>query len=83
LENGFIDHLRTPFGTTSNCSTTANLHNSQIITAPTKPFSSPLCLLTLEILQLPVLMSLLSSEYPATELERLPLEAATKLLSED
>jgi hypothetical protein len=31
-------------GSTSNYSTTANLHNSQITTAPTKPFSSLLCL---------------------------------------
>jgi hypothetical protein len=38
--NGFIDHLYTPLGTTSNYSATANLHNSQITTAPAKPFLS-------------------------------------------
>jgi hypothetical protein len=38
LAFGFIDHLYTRLGTTSNYSTTANLHNSQITTAPAKPF---------------------------------------------
>jgi hypothetical protein len=38
---GFIHHLCTPLGTTSNYSAIANLHNSQIITPPTKPF--PTC----------------------------------------
>jgi hypothetical protein len=52
-------------GTTSNCSTTANLHNSQITTALFKVFqpavSSPAVpcqrLLTVKILQLPLLRS--------------------------
>jgi hypothetical protein len=34
----------TPLGTTSNYSATANLQNSQITTAPAKPFPSLLCL---------------------------------------
>jgi hypothetical protein len=42
--SGFVDHLHTPPGTTSNFSAIANLHNSQITTAPAKPFSSPLYL---------------------------------------
>jgi hypothetical protein len=33
-----IDRLYTQLGTTSNYSATANLHNSQITTAPVKPF---------------------------------------------
>jgi hypothetical protein len=41
LVNGFIDHLYTQFGTISNYSTIAYLHNSQITTAPSKPF--PAC----------------------------------------
>jgi hypothetical protein len=45
LMNGFIDHIYTPLGTTSNYSGIANLHNSQINTAPAKPFfPSLLCL---------------------------------------
>jgi hypothetical protein len=46
LVNGFIGHLYvyTRLGTTSNYSLTANLHNSQINTAPAKPFSSMLWL---------------------------------------
>jgi hypothetical protein len=44
LENGFIDHLYTRFGTTSNYSVTANLLNSEITTEPAKPFSSLPCL---------------------------------------
>jgi hypothetical protein len=40
LVNGFIDHLYARLGTTSNYSVTANLHNSQITTAPGKPFSA-------------------------------------------
>jgi hypothetical protein len=59
LVNGFIDHLYTQLGTTSNYSATANIHNSQIITAPAKSFqpavSSPAFprqrLLSAEILQ--------------------------------
>jgi hypothetical protein len=54
----FIGHLYTRLGTTSNYSATANLHNSQITTAPAKPFSSLSSLsvpwqrlLTVEILQ--------------------------------
>jgi hypothetical protein len=39
--NGFIDHLYTRLGTTSNYSATSYLHNSQITTAPAKPF--PAC----------------------------------------
>jgi hypothetical protein len=35
---GFIDRLHTRLGTTGNYSATANLHNSQITTAPAKPF---------------------------------------------
>jgi hypothetical protein len=66
----------TRLGTTSNCSATAYLHNSQITTAPARPFSSLLCLqqsfpskrlLTVDILQLPALKSSLSSEYPETD----------------
>jgi hypothetical protein len=44
IGDGFIDRLFTRLGTTSNYSATANLHNSQTITAPAKPFSSLLCL---------------------------------------
>jgi hypothetical protein len=42
LMNEFIDHLYTLLGTTGNYS--ANLHTLQITTAPSKPFSSMLCL---------------------------------------
>jgi hypothetical protein len=41
LVTGFIDHFNTWFGTTSNCSTIANLRGLQITTAPSKPF--PAC----------------------------------------
>jgi hypothetical protein len=41
LDIGFIDHVNTRLGTTSNYSVTANLHNSQITTEPAKPF--PAC----------------------------------------
>jgi hypothetical protein len=41
LGNEFIDHLYTPLGTTSTYSVTANVHNSRITTASTKPF--PAC----------------------------------------
>jgi hypothetical protein len=41
--NEFIDHLYTRLITTSNYSTTADFHSSQITTAPAKPFSSLLC----------------------------------------
>jgi hypothetical protein len=41
LVNGFVDHLYTPLGITSSYNATANLHNSQITTAPAKPF--PAC----------------------------------------
>jgi hypothetical protein len=44
LVNGFIDHLYTPLGATSNYRVIANLYSLQITTAPTKPFSSLLCL---------------------------------------
>jgi hypothetical protein len=39
--NGFIDHLYTRLGTSSNYSAKANLHNSQITTAAAKHF--PAC----------------------------------------
>jgi hypothetical protein len=39
----FINHLYTRLGSTSNYNATANLHNSQIATAPAKPF--PACCL--------------------------------------
>jgi hypothetical protein len=42
LVNGFIDHLCTPVGTTSNFSAIASLHTLQITAAPAKPFSSML-----------------------------------------
>jgi hypothetical protein len=38
LVNGFIDHLYTPLGNTSNYSAIADLHTLQITTAPAKPF---------------------------------------------
>jgi hypothetical protein len=41
LVNGFIDHLHTPIGTTSNYSAITNLHTLQITTVPAKPF--PVC----------------------------------------
>jgi hypothetical protein len=41
LVNGFIDHLYTWLRTTSIYCATTNLHNSQITTAPAKPF--PFC----------------------------------------
>jgi hypothetical protein len=41
LADSFIDHLYTSLGTTSDDKATANLHNSQITTAPAKPF--PAC----------------------------------------
>jgi hypothetical protein len=40
MVNGFIEHLYAPLGTMLNWSATANIHNSQIITTLTKPFSS-------------------------------------------
>jgi hypothetical protein len=40
----FIDHLLTSLGTTSNYSATANLHKSQITTAPAKLLPSVLFL---------------------------------------
>jgi hypothetical protein len=73
---GFIDHLCTPLGSTSNYSAVANLHTLKITAAPAKPsracrvFNSVLCqrLLTLEILHLPALTPLQSGEYPVAEL---------------
>jgi hypothetical protein len=72
-----IGHLYTPLGTTSNYSTTANLHTLQITAVNTK--SPPACrvfnscsLATMEILQLPAFRSFLSSEYPTTELSQFP-----------
>jgi hypothetical protein len=41
LVNGFIGHLYTRLGTTSNYSVTTNIYNSQSTTAPAKPF--PAC----------------------------------------
>jgi hypothetical protein len=41
LDIGFIDHLYTRLGTTSNYSAADNLHNSQTTTAHAKPF--PAC----------------------------------------
>jgi hypothetical protein len=41
LVNGYIDHLYTRLGTTSNYNATAKLHNSQMTTAPFKSF--PAC----------------------------------------
>jgi hypothetical protein len=79
LDIGFIDHLYTPLGTTSNYSATANLRNSQITTAPTKPFPA-CCVFTscslavafrVEILQLHVLGSVVTAiraELNSTEL---------------
>jgi hypothetical protein len=40
LDIGFIDHLYTRLGTTSNCSATADLRNSQITTAPANIFQT-------------------------------------------
>jgi hypothetical protein len=65
LDAGFIDHLYTPLGTTSNYGTTANLHTLQITRAPAKLFPACYVLtsrslataLTVEILQHPVLRS--------------------------
>jgi hypothetical protein len=85
LVNRFIDHLYTRLGITSN------LQNSQITTAPANPIFQPAVssiavpyqrFLTLEILQLPALMSLLLGEYPATELlSTVKSTAALSLLS--
>jgi hypothetical protein len=41
--NGYIDHLHTLLGATSNYSSIANLHTLQISTAPSKPFPTLLC----------------------------------------
>jgi hypothetical protein len=40
MVKGFIDHLYRQFRTTSIYSVIANVHNSQITTAPVKPFSA-------------------------------------------
>jgi hypothetical protein len=37
--NGFIDHLYTPLGTSSNYDAIADLNNSKITTPPVKAFS--------------------------------------------
>jgi hypothetical protein len=42
---GFIGHLYTPVGTTSNSSAISNLHTLQFTTAPVKPFPA-CCVLT-------------------------------------
>jgi hypothetical protein len=39
--NGFIDHLYTSLGTTSNYNAIYNLNTLQITTAPAKPFFQP------------------------------------------
>jgi hypothetical protein len=67
--NGFIDHLYIRSVSTSNSSATANLHNSQITTAPSKLFQHAVSssafpwqrLLTVDILQLHALRSSLNS----------------------
>jgi hypothetical protein len=41
LDIGFIDHLYTQLGTTSNYSAIANLHTLQITTAFAKPLFQP------------------------------------------
>jgi hypothetical protein len=69
LVNGYIDDLYIRHVSTSNCRATANLHNSQITTSPSKFFqpavSSPAFpqqrLLTVEILQLHTIRSSLNS----------------------
>jgi hypothetical protein len=38
LANGFVDHLHTPLGTTSNYSVIADLQTLQITTTPAKAF---------------------------------------------
>jgi hypothetical protein len=40
LDVAFIDHLYTQLISTTNYSATADLHNSQITTAPVKPFTT-------------------------------------------
>jgi hypothetical protein len=77
--NGFIDYLYTLLKTTSNY-VIANPHNSQITTAPVKPFqpavSSPVVLwrrlLTVEFLQLNALRFYLLSFPYRTQLIRFP-----------
>jgi hypothetical protein len=77
LDIGFVDHLSTQLIPTLNYSAVDKLHALQITTPPVKPYSSLLVsstairwqrLLSVEILQLPALMSLLSSKYPTTEI---------------
>jgi hypothetical protein len=74
--NGFINHLYARLGATSNYSTTANLHNSEIITAHIKLFFQPAVsspavpwqlLLAVEILQLHALR-FYSSQPPVRDL---------------
>jgi hypothetical protein len=75
----WIDHLYTWFVSTRNYSTTADLHNSQITTAPIKPFSSLVSspavlwqqLLTVEVLQLHALRSSLHSLPCGTQMNSL------------
>jgi hypothetical protein len=73
---GFIDHLYTSLETTSNYSAVAKLHNHRSLLLFLSLFPA-FCvfsrcalvwLLTVEVLQLPALMSLLSGEYPEIEL---------------
>jgi hypothetical protein len=66
----------TPLGTTSNYSASANLHNSQITAAPAKPFAACYVFTSCSLatasnsgdFSASVLTSLLSGEYPTTEL---------------
>jgi hypothetical protein len=81
IGGGFIDHLYTQLGTTSNYIATANLHASQIITKHTKSFAaccvvtsrSWQLLLTVEILQLHALRFYLHSLHCRTKLSSLCL----------
>jgi hypothetical protein len=87
LVNGFIDHLYSRLGNTSNYSATANLHNSHITIAPAKPFQPAVSssaipwqrLLTVEILQLHALRSYLHS-LPCRTAKQLTLSLAYNIL---
>jgi hypothetical protein len=76
LVKRFIFHLYTPLVFTNNYNVTANLHNSQITTAPTKPFQPALFLLAfswqrllmVEILQLHALTPFPAGHRLTTEL---------------
>jgi hypothetical protein len=87
----FTDHLCTQLVSTSNYSAIVNLHTLQI-TAPNTLFQSAepslvvswQRLLTVEILQLHAVTSLLSGEYPITELSThsLPYRTASQIQSQ-